>query len=155
MLHRIINKMKGSNIGKRSNTENINKKQSDELNEIKDANVEDKIELILKSSFRNDFIKFCIKKQIYENILFYHDISMYKKQPSDKMKKRLSIHIHDKYIKTDAPHEINICGKTKLTIESEKNSDGKYDNAFSQVKEMLIEQVNIFLKQMNTKINNK
>lgn len=147
MLHRIINKMKITNKQSKA-------KRLDELNQMKKSDAENRIELILSSSFRNEFIRFCIKNHIYENILFYHDILMYKKQLSDKMKKRLSIHIHDKYIKSDAQHEINICGRTKSIIELDKDSNEKYNNAFSHVKEILTEQVNIFLNQMIAEINN-
>lgn len=149
MFSRIIGKVK--NIKTKQHEAKLNKKK--ELFNLKQSDTNSRIDLIFKSSFKNDFIRFCIKYHIYENILFYHDILLYKRQLSDKMKRRLSLHIHEKYIKSDAQHEINICDKIRYLIEEDKNSYEKYDGAFHHVKDMLAEQINIFLRQMDTELN--
>lgn len=132
-------------IEKKINEYNIRKKKLSEIKKIKQSDNLKKLDEILNSSLRNDFINFCSKNKIQENLSFYLEMDLYHKNKDNKFKKRLSTHIYDKYIREDSQLQINICNETKTKIENNDNFSEKYNDALLHIKSLLLERSNSFL----------
>ncbi len=124
-----------------------NKKERDlklkEIKHIKKTTRGNIISVILKSSFRDDFIKYCFKYKIDENISFYLEIEMYKNSNCQE-KKRLSGLIYDKYFQIDSEQQINLYGDVRHKIDI-YDGDNKYNDALEHVKGMLSERAKDFV----------
>jgi len=79
-------------------------------------------------------------------------MDLYNKKSDSKFKKRLSCHIYDKYIRDDSLYQINIGNETKTKINNNNQAEEKYKDAYLQVKMLLTERTNSFLREVENQI---
>jgi len=114
-----------------------------------------RISYFLKSKFKKEFIIYCNKKKINEIIYFYEEMNVYKKCRSDVNKKRLSIHILSKYFNIDSIYQINISNDIYKKVIKDNNIDNKYEDAYQQIKILLLYNINEFIKEYEVELKKK